>query len=226
MKRSLICVAVLALLLVPALASATLITTTNAGGNNNGGAMFDLTDISAGPITLTGLFKGVFGGGAFSTDPVTSGTVEVYYRIGSYTDSGAQSSLAGWTLLGSAAVSSTGDNTPISFDVANSLALASGETIGMFVYLDSSTLGGVKVTNASGPTTYSDAFVQLALGVSIGDTGSTPLNGAGVFGNRIWNGSIDYQAGALPVPLPGAVWLLGSGLLGLLGLRRRKVSQA
>ena len=28
--------------------------------------------------------------------------------------------------------------------------------------------------------------------------------------------------GANPVPIPGAVWLLGSGLLGLLGIRRKK----
>jgi hypothetical protein len=32
---------------------------------------------------------------------------------------------------------------------------------------------------------------------------------------------VDFQATASPVPIPGAVWLLGSGLIGLVGLRRK-----
>ena len=32
----------------------------------------------------------------------------------------------------------------------------------------------------------------------------------------------EIQAFGAPVPVPGALWLMGSGLLGLLGLRRRK----
>jgi hypothetical protein len=32
---------------------------------------------------------------------------------------------------------------------------------------------------------------------------------------------LDYPGGGNVVPLPGAVWLLGSGLLGLIGLRRK-----
>jgi hypothetical protein len=34
--------------------------------------------------------------------------------------------------------------------------------------------------------------------------------------------AVDIQTYCAPVPIPGAVWLLGSGLLGLLGLRSRK----
>ena len=37
-------------------------------------------------------------------------------------------------------------------------------------------------------------------------------------------GEIDAFADVAPVPVPAAVWLLGSGLLGLVGLRRRKRS--
>jgi hypothetical protein len=38
--------------------------------------------------------------------------------------------------------------------------------------------------------------------------------------NEIGADSIELQAQLRPVPIPGAVWLLGSGLLGLAGLRR------
>jgi hypothetical protein len=36
-----------------------------------------------------------------------------------------------------------------------------------------------------------------------------------------WKG---YDIGLNPVPIPGAVWLLGSGLLGLIGIRRKKAA--
>jgi hypothetical protein len=34
-----------------------------------------------------------------------------------------------------------------------------------------------------------------------------------------------YVATALPAPVPAAVWLFGSGLLGLVGLARRKIAK-
>jgi hypothetical protein len=36
------------------------------------------------------------------------------------------------------------------------------------------------------------------------------------------NGTLSYNSSAPPVPLPGAVWLLGSGLFGLVGVSRRR----
>ena len=43
-------------------------------------------------------------------------------------------------------------------------------------------------------------------------------------GNLIYMafGTVDNINGAAPVPLPGAVWLLGSGLVGLLGIAARR----
>jgi hypothetical protein len=38
----------------------------------------------------------------------------------------------------------------------------------------------------------------------------------------IWKEGSSSPFGANPVPVPAAVWLLGSGLIGLVGLRRRK----
>ncbi len=41
----------------------------------------------------------------------------------------------------------------------------------------------------------------------------------------LWQGETeDYQINVAPVPVPGAAWLLGSGLLGLLGVRRKNKS--
>jgi hypothetical protein len=36
------------------------------------------------------------------------------------------------------------------------------------------------------------------------------------------NGEVILNPTAAPVPVPAAAWLLGSGVLGLIGLRRRK----
>ncbi|BBO86549.1 hypothetical protein DSCO28_71150 [Desulfosarcina ovata subsp. sediminis] len=41
-------------------------------------------------------------------------------------------------------------------------------------------------------------------------------------GFRIRELTVDYESSAVPVP--GAIWLLGSGLIGLLGVKRRKLS--
>ena len=35
-----------------------------------------------------------------------------------------------------------------------------------------------------------------------------------------WSAEIDAVADVAPVPIPAALWLLGSGLLGLIGIRR------
>lgn len=53
---------------------------------------------------------------------------------------------------------------------------------------------------------------------------SDPSVGCGPFPNQtpIFSGSIVPEAGAPEVPVPAAVWLFGSGLLGLVGVARRR----
>ncbi len=42
-----------------------------------------------------------------------------------------------------------------------------------------------------------------------------------VQGNGSYNGSLKANLQVVPVPIPAAVWLLGSGLIGLVGIRRK-----
>jgi hypothetical protein len=72
----------------------------------------------------------------------------------------------------------------------------------------------------------SDRFI-LAIysdGAWSGDTGVT-VRGTNSYDVNFSNGSI-LQVDAAVVPVPAAVWLFGSGLLGLVGIARRKSRQA
>jgi len=89
--------------------------------------MFDLSNISSNPIELTGYFEGNFQTGA-------TGTVEMWYGTGSYV--GHESDLTGWTILGTAAITSNGTNVPTPYNVGNTLLVNTGVTFGMFMYLD------------------------------------------------------------------------------------------
>lgn len=69
---------------------------------------------------------------------------------------------------------------------------------------------------------------QLVSFIALGATDVTDLGGVPVsttFGGRFHidgaSGTVSY-VGVSPVPLPAAVWLLGSGLVGLIGVSRRK----
>ena len=56
-------------------------------------------------------------------------------------------------------------------------------------------------------------------------------NGANVYEGQYTlslgkDGSLTVNGGTAPVPLPAAVWLFGSGLMGLLGICRRRTAIA
>lgn len=68
------------------------------------------------------------------------------------------------------------------------------------------------------------AFVHEKVNADDFDTGELD-----VFAN-VWkldlNGSLTYGAATTTVPVPGAVWMFGAGLMGLLGVNRRKAVTA
>jgi hypothetical protein len=91
------------------------------------------------------------------------------------------------------------------------------------------------ILSLSNPTTSSNSGVStFSLGLFADALGSTPLlntgdpniAGTGILINLNNNGttsaqSLDSNATATPTPIPAAAWLLGSGLMGLFGMRKK-----
>lgn len=90
--------------------------------------------------------------------------------------------------------------------------------------LGQTAIGGTKTAGTVGGSALD--FYQIVTSGSAA-TKQTQVQFANANGAATWtlaaNGDLQYVA---PVPLPAAVWLLGSGLLGLLGVGRRKVLSA
>jgi hypothetical protein len=182
-------------------ASAGVITTLFKQNNEHTGNMFNVTNVSAGQLNLTGAFTGNFG-----TD--VSGLVDVWYRTGSYV--GFEANSAGWTLLGTSKYTSAGSDNQTIFNVGNSLLLNSGDMVGLYIFAHERS--AIKYTNGS--NSYNDGSLQLDLGIG---TDHVAFSG-NVFSPRTWNGSITYKE----VSSPEMVGLLFGSLLLLTGLRRRK----
>ena len=53
---------------------------------------------------------------------------------------------------------------------------------------------------------------------------TTSIFGAGDFGSPGEAGSFSPAVATSPVPVPGAIWLMGSGLIGLLGFKHKKIA--
>ncbi len=193
---------VLALLLVlAATATAGSITTGFDGGNSYNGNMFD---VAVGPKNL------LITGFDVNVDPVLV-TINVYTREGSYL--GYETNPADWTLRSSSTVTGNGEDNPTHFDLATPFLLTAGGSYGFYVTIFDQLDSYMYYTDGSG--TYSNADVQLDLGIGVGGLFSQ------VFEPRIWNGTMYYETS--DVPEPASCLLVVAGLGGL-GLLRRKLA--
>ncbi len=79
--------------------------------------------------------------------------------------------------------------------------------------------------NGVNPAEFLDVLFDLQLGVDFSDTVAALNDGSlriGIHVIAFANDGSESFVGPSPVPVPAAVWLFGSGLLGLVGIARRR----
>jgi hypothetical protein len=156
--------------------NASNLTTTLAGGNNHRGNMFDL--FATNTLTIT----------SFDAHPMANTTIAVYYRTSPY--AGFETSSAGWTFIGSAAVTAQPFGTATPVPVPINVTIPAGQTYSFYVTSTNTTVS-LNYTDGSveGATFVSDANLTFRQGVGMEYPFS---NGGGVFRPRVWNGVIHY----------------------------------
>jgi hypothetical protein len=109
------------------------------------------------------------------------------------------------TVVGSAATAIGVGGTATLFDISLT-GLDGGEAISAVSYNDALTVG---FTGGLAPTkTINFTPTSIELG----------------FGGVRWGNIYHFDINPAPVPIPAAAWLFGSGLLGLIGIARRKAA--
>jgi hypothetical protein len=205
---------------------------------------------TADPKSLSGLH--VSNGTVVSTDE--SGYPSILFGVGNQVSmaAGGQANLAGvsnavsgngFVVQGGVNVAPTASS---SFNNTNPRSLIGIDQTARWLYLVA--VDGRQSGYSDGVSLSEEAQLLLTLGVwngiNLDGGGSTAMavEGAGgdpVLVNRPSGGSQRYDGANLgvlayavdyvppaPVPLPGAVWLLGSGIAGLAAMRRRKATAA
>ncbi len=146
-----------------------------SGGNSYNGNMFNVVALNN--ISVT----------SFDVNCAASGSFSVYYKTGSFV--GFESSSAGWTLLSTSNVVSTGSFHPSHLNLSNSLALLTGDTVAFYIF------SSVSVTYSNGPSpTCLDSVYSSNADLKILIGYGNAVNWGLFFTPRIWNGTIYYCA--------------------------------
>jgi hypothetical protein len=188
-------------------------------GGSTFASTFSASEVAAGNVTWTVLGANDAAASAPTVD-FTASSLGTITAAGSIS---AASHINGATALMNSTSSCNNVNPCIATSgSADQNWLASSSTFG-------TTIGGAKNTSTVGGSAL-DFYQIVTTGGTL--THQTPVQFANATGAATWtlssSGDLVYSVPTptSPVPLPAAVWLLGSGLLGLLGVGRRKVLAA
>jgi len=191
MKR--IPVALFLLVVMAGLASAQCgtVATSLTSGNGQNGTMFNVVNISASTVVVTGFDQNWF----------TTGTsdMEIYTKSGTW--SGFENSSAAWTLVGSAAaVAHPVINTYVPVPIAAAVPIGAGATQAFYITTTlvgtGNTVAYTTGTNHIGTVIGTDGVLNVLCGPGkaypFGASFGLPTAG------RLWNGRVTYSCGGTP----------------------------
>ena len=159
--------------------------------------------------------------GKFTVNQINDNSIMLGVSLKNTTNPGAYTGRLDMTALGL----TTGNNTVTSAGISDgsTFVRASTDNFPAFSTTDACFFVGQNCAGAgnqglgAGGT---DAFTVAIMG-DFKEGESITLD---TFATKWQTGNGSYELAGSPVPVPGAVWLLGSGLLGLVGFGRRKLT--
>jgi hypothetical protein len=131
---------------------------------------------------------------------------------------GSENTAANWSLLSTTTVSSTGPGVATYADF-DDFWLSANSSTGLYITLTNNLDTGVMYYSngsAVGNLWAANSDLQLLEGIGIEYAFGT------TYSPRGWNGTVYYDVAPSAVPVPAAMWLFVSGLVGLAGVARRQ----